>query len=482
MDNSPAHTKSIYDSVRLPLGKTTYIRVIKIRPSTTPDLSDPIVCDFSILDVDNGSLMHESGPAQKSSDSASTSQQDPERVEYQALSYTWGHPTANQLIQLNGTPFRIRDNLWDFLQHARKQRITKYLWIDALSIDQSQVGERNHQVGMMGDIYSRAECVIIWLGHCSNEQRDGLEDFFDALRCSNQRPRFKLDRRHAMTAFSFMHLPYWRRAWIVQEYYLARRKVIWYGDFRLVQEDMKSVNQYFTQQGLEDAPALRLWRTQNALHSRHFQPSAARFDTFFKLLDLFDALKCADERDSLFALLPLLSTEERKVLSIDPDYSKSTTDLFVDVATILANASQRLDRPIPYDSLERMLDPDLQDLSVQSAILDLRALVYKFWLPDNFSVFSHYEQCLVKSQRSLVIGTNGCVLCHKKPFVFMDRANGRALFSKAEWQEYVTALLVSKDKGHRNLGAKYCRDEKLALGIDEDLVIDQWFPLGPPWS
>jgi hypothetical protein len=41
---------------------------------------------------------------------------------------------------------------------------TGYLWIDAISINQETLEERNHQVGIMGEIYSRAECVIIWLG------------------------------------------------------------------------------------------------------------------------------------------------------------------------------------------------------------------------------------------------------------------------------------------------------------------------------
>lgn len=42
---------------RCRLENTVCIRVIKIRPSTTSDFSDTIVCDFSILDVDKGTLV-----------------------------------------------------------------------------------------------------------------------------------------------------------------------------------------------------------------------------------------------------------------------------------------------------------------------------------------------------------------------------------------------------------------------------------------
>jgi hypothetical protein len=38
------------------------------------------------------------------------------------------------------------------------------LWIDALCINQDDVNERTQQVRMMGDVYSSAEQVIIWLG------------------------------------------------------------------------------------------------------------------------------------------------------------------------------------------------------------------------------------------------------------------------------------------------------------------------------
>lgn len=40
----------------------------------------------------------------------------------------------------------------------------KYLWINALCIDQENVSERNHQVQFMRTISSQAKCVVVWLG------------------------------------------------------------------------------------------------------------------------------------------------------------------------------------------------------------------------------------------------------------------------------------------------------------------------------
>ena len=78
-----------------------------------------------------------------------------------------GEDTANHKIILNGKPLNIRQNLWDFLQQARddqtREGILHRFWIDALCINQNSIAERNHQVGMMGQIYSKASSVLAWL-------------------------------------------------------------------------------------------------------------------------------------------------------------------------------------------------------------------------------------------------------------------------------------------------------------------------------
>jgi hypothetical protein len=38
------------------------------------------------------------------------------------------------------------------------------MWIDAICINQSNVAERELQVGLMRDIYQQADGVVIWLG------------------------------------------------------------------------------------------------------------------------------------------------------------------------------------------------------------------------------------------------------------------------------------------------------------------------------
>jgi hypothetical protein len=79
-------------------------------------------------------------------------------------------------IYVNDKALYVRQNLWDFLQWARRNKLASYMWIDALCIDQKQLHERNHQVWMMCYIYSQAERVIVWLGAVSERVEYVMEE------------------------------------------------------------------------------------------------------------------------------------------------------------------------------------------------------------------------------------------------------------------------------------------------------------------
>ncbi|KAI1012501.1 hypothetical protein LB504_008432 [Fusarium proliferatum] len=86
---------------------------------------------------------------------------------YEALSYTWGDEAASIRILLNGEESLVRPNLAYALAALRISE-PRVLWVDALCINQQDNTERNHQVGMMGDIFRRAERVLVWLGRPSS--------------------------------------------------------------------------------------------------------------------------------------------------------------------------------------------------------------------------------------------------------------------------------------------------------------------------
>jgi hypothetical protein len=85
-------------------------------------------------------------------------------VVYDALSYRWGDQNDRSPISVNGFPFQATKGLVTALQLLRLESEDLSLWIDALCINQDNVRERNEQVPLMYDIYSRARLVRACVG------------------------------------------------------------------------------------------------------------------------------------------------------------------------------------------------------------------------------------------------------------------------------------------------------------------------------
>jgi hypothetical protein len=90
---------------------------------------------------------------------------------YNAISYTWGDPASTVNITVDGRTMVVRQNCEYVLQQAftNTKKETKYLWVDAICIDQSELQERGHQVALMGELYKRAAHVFACVGAHSDD-------------------------------------------------------------------------------------------------------------------------------------------------------------------------------------------------------------------------------------------------------------------------------------------------------------------------
>ncbi|KAI0144958.1 heterokaryon incompatibility [Pestalotiopsis sp. NC0098] len=61
----------------------------------------------------------------------------------------------------------LTTNLHGALTDIRDASREIWIWADAVCIDQHNLDERGHQVGLMGDIYRGAGCTVIYLGSSS---------------------------------------------------------------------------------------------------------------------------------------------------------------------------------------------------------------------------------------------------------------------------------------------------------------------------
>ena len=133
------------------------------------------------------------------------------RIQYSALSYVWGNvsPSFCRYIVCNGQRVSVTMNLYNALRQIafNSSLKSRRLWVDALCINQDDVIEKSHQVGMMGEIYRNAEIVVVWMGSGSENTREDLTIACESL---------SSDHAHETSLNSFFAENEWfKRAWTV---------------------------------------------------------------------------------------------------------------------------------------------------------------------------------------------------------------------------------------------------------------------------
>jgi hypothetical protein len=100
-------------------------------------------------------------------------------LKYEAISYTWEgrSPSLDHFILCrckNNTISRLNliSNTNAALRRVRLRHEDRYIWLDAICIDQSSIEDKQRQISHLGFIYSLAPRVLVCLG--DNATRDGL--------------------------------------------------------------------------------------------------------------------------------------------------------------------------------------------------------------------------------------------------------------------------------------------------------------------
>jgi hypothetical protein len=155
---------------------------------------------------------------------------------YEAVSWCWGTQQWDTPIRVHQGErvftYLISPNLHSALKAFRYEDRVRTLWIDAISIDQKNSNEKNHQVPMMTHIYGSAQSVLIWLGDGDEKSKLALNFIkndvlklwdFDKL-CDDKSTAKKWD-----ALISLMKKPWFSRRWVVQEIVLANQATLQVG-------------------------------------------------------------------------------------------------------------------------------------------------------------------------------------------------------------------------------------------------------------
>ncbi|KAK3315581.1 ankyrin repeat-containing domain protein [Apodospora peruviana] len=262
-------------------------------------------------------------------------------VPYEALSYTWGDSSVQVEIGLCGQKKMIKDNLYTALHCLRKSSEDRFLWVDAICIDQGNNGEKNHQVRHMRRIYEKAETVLIWLGR-SDDDIDLLMDLMNNLdKRAHRNKIYRKDkpdawlvewpvlmaqlralqatstlsdrRRNALIAL--FDRPWFERVWVIQEAFSARRAAIVCGRKTISSETFVLMPRLME---VKPSPAVQsaLDIMPGSLRKTSWRSEAPNLRT---LLQKFSASRATDPLDKIYALLGV-SSDAGSDRIFEPDY------------------------------------------------------------------------------------------------------------------------------------------------------------------
>jgi hypothetical protein len=256
------------------------------------------------------------------------------KLDYEALSYTWGNQYSKQTVFCRNPPsvLEVTQNCYSALRRLRSDSV-KCLWIDAICINQNDDKERSAQVRMMDRVFAMASRVIVDLG----EETPGSRLLFDELVEAEQSKKLtgKYTRpwpsdKIIQELDCLFRRPWFSRVWVIQEVVAnpcvrimcgthqsswAALQACWFG-YANTRVRVK-----------EDPPTMRINRPQQL--QEYKLP-----DGIWRILLNTRSLAASDPRDRVFALLYLLGSglDIRDQLV---DYSQSSEVIFTRVGKIL---------------------------------------------------------------------------------------------------------------------------------------------------
>jgi len=343
---------------------------------------------------------------------------------FTALSYVWGDATQSEEIVVNGVKVCVTANLACAIRHIRATRAHQILdsfWADAICINQRDIHEKNHQVRLMGSIYSKATLVIGWLGAETQDSTFGIDlawrisvaqldakrredftlDWLDTLPDLCKMPQssddsdasVQLPRSYrAFSELSQNNL--FDRGWVFQEAILSRFQIYMCGNAVISSIDLywcriflKTLEYSYVNSRpsfMTSSEMLELKSRRNMYFLvfelyRRFSYDREHL-TLYALLGVTRRLKVEDPRDKVYALLGLVES------NIDVDYGKPIDQLFTEVVEVILGENERL-HFLTFAGQHNGIDPN-------SISLDLPS-----WAPDWVAV-SKYDSFSVNARWS----------------------------------------------------------------------------------
>ncbi|KAF5689043.1 AAA family ATPase [Fusarium denticulatum] len=324
----------------------TSIRLLKIDhlPSNKDDLDlfRPITCSLVIKDLND-------------------------EPKYDALSCTWGDPLRHEssnkspmapggwattpfCITCNGQRFNVTTNLHTALisiRHYLTQfrntpasvsfpNMSRYIWIDQICINQTDIAEKNSQVQLMGRIYrqcyvQKSLAPLDW----NRGFRYRSSDIWSRQACEALGIQ-SITRERARGMFDFLNRAWFKRSWIIQEALVKQSSIALCGLHLIPFRTFPWFLEFLDSAG---------WFDKLFIGVGYQYPENMAIPSFFRNLSRisyrlgigqYDHAQATDPRDKVYAFIGISENDAcQKGLQLIPDYSKPVDDVYIDATKLM---------------------------------------------------------------------------------------------------------------------------------------------------
>ncbi|TDZ32205.1 Heterokaryon incompatibility protein 6, OR allele [Colletotrichum spinosum] len=286
--------------------------------------------------------------------------------EYVAVSYAWGDEGDTQELELGGIVVPVAVSLHGALKALRQRNKPVTVWIDGLCVNQQNRDEKAEQIALMAMIYGKAQSVAIWLGPDADRSSSTVSLLKKLSREAKSphriRELLKTNERDVSAIVSLFERDYWKRLWVVQEVYVARKATVYCGSTKLpwdiyesasdvLQTHKRDLDLYFpsNSQGRDYSRASKnqysyaqiLAYQGPASFPNHRALDLCQQDLLLEVMRVGRRKFASDAKDKVFGILGLLTPDIRSELRVD--YGASVKQVYTNVVDVILHTTSRLD-------------------------------------------------------------------------------------------------------------------------------------------
>jgi hypothetical protein len=286
---------------------------------------------------------------------------------YYTASYVWGERKYTGItVDVKTGRLPVLDSLVPFLRMVTRHgdfKGTDWWWIDSLCINLDDSREREQQVRIMAEIYTKTKRAIVWLG----EEKEAGSDCADAIDFMHYLSTLQIafngddiamrkqlenseftDKCAAVT--KLLARPWWTRVWTLQEFVLPKEAKLYCGMASISRGRFKSaiysifLCSTISQEFEHELVPRKLFDgafNRRRIHQWHTKPASIGIN-LIAIMAYLGNHSATDSRDRIYSVLGIITEQDRDLVG-PAEYTTNTAHQFARLVRSFWNTHKSLD-------------------------------------------------------------------------------------------------------------------------------------------